>query len=235
MSSEIKYYLLLVLFVALFGCADISKADQSNTRITIPDSSVNNQTNNNFNNQKEINNLYVFVGEKISVEEFDSRTKENEFPMDRAFRAKYKVLKNVYGDYQNDIIEFDSYDHYGFPPFAKHKAVLLFVSEYEGKLYHEKYQYFDVNKTEDGRWASCGDPYRFDEYHRKSIKTDRLEFNEPLFFDLTEFEDKYIKAIFKEPYFKVSGSKAECLTGAYIEDLFIVKKEGVLKARGLFK
>ncbi len=233
MSSRIKYYLLLVLLLPLFGCAEVSNAEQLNAKIVVSNSTINNQANNN--NQKEKNNLYVFVGEKISVEEFDSRTKENEFPMDQAFKAKYKVLQNIYGDYQKDTIEFEAFDHYGSPPFAKYNTVLLFVSEYEGKLYHEKYQYFDVYKTKDGKWASCGDPYRFDDYHRKEVKLAKLEFDKPLLFDLKEFKDKYIKAVFKEPYFRVNGNKAECLTGAYIEDLFIVKKEGILKARGLFK
>ncbi len=136
MSSQIKYYLLLVLFLPLFGCAEVSKADQSNTKITALNSSVNNQANNKVSNQKAKNNLYVFVGEKISVEEFDPRTKENDLPFDQAFQAKYKVLQNIYGDYQKDTIEFEAFDHYGSPPFAKYNTVLLFVSEYEGKFYH---------------------------------------------------------------------------------------------------
>jgi len=179
-------------------------------------------------------NFYVFVGEKIEVKPFQPETEKDEILMDSAFKAKYRVIQNLYGNYDKGKIEFKVYDHYGTPPFSRYTNVLLFVSEYKGKLYHEKYQYFDVYKTKDGRWASCGDPYRFDEYHRKDIKLTKLEFDEPLFFDLTEFNAKYIKEVFKEPYFKVNRNKAQCKMGAYIDELFVVKKEGVLKARGLF-
>ncbi len=179
-------------------------------------------------------NFYVFVGEKIEVKEFQPETEKNVILMDSAFKAKYRVIQNLYGNYNKDTIEFEVYDHYGTPPFSQYNNVLLFVSEYNGKLYHEKYQYFDVYKTKDGRWASCGDPYRFDEYHRKEFKSATLEFDAPLLFDLTEFNPKYIKAVFKEPYFKINGNKAECSMGAYVDELFTIKKEGVLKARGLF-
>jgi hypothetical protein len=36
-------------------------------------------------------------------------------------------------------------------------------------------------------------------------------------------------------FYKIEGKKAICVMGAYIEDLFMVKKNGVLKARGLFE
>ena len=212
------------MLLPFLGCATTSIADQK--------SSVNVTSTPLIADQNSNNKLFVFVGEKIQVEPIP--LKESEISMDAEFKAKYRVVQKVYGNYDKDIIEFTAFDHYGTPPFSKYKNVLLFVSEYEGKLYHEKYQYFDVYKTKDGRWASCGDPYRFDDYHRKEFKHARLEFNEPLLFDLNEDNDKYVKAVFKEPYFKVTGDKAECLMGAFVEDLFTVKKEGVLKARGLF-
>lgn len=179
-------------------------------------------------------NFYVFVGEKIEVKPFQPETEKDVILMDSAFKAKYRVIENLYGNYDENTIEFEVYDHYGVPPFSRYKNVLLFVSEHKGKLYHEKYQYFDVYKTKDERWASCGDPYRFDEYHRKNFKPAKLEFEEPLFFELKELNDKYVKSVFKAPYFKIIGNKAECLMGVYIDELFVIKKEGVLKARGLF-
>ncbi len=179
-------------------------------------------------------NFYVFVGEKVEVKPFQPEVEKDVILRDSAFKAKYRIIQNVYGDYQKDTIEFEVYDHYGAPPFAKYKTALLFVSEHKGKLYHEKYQYFDVYKTTDGRWASCGDPYKFDDVHRKDIKAVKLQFVEPLIFNLNGYKDKYIRAIFTKPYFRIEGNKAECLMGSFVDKLFSVKKEGVLKARGLF-
>ncbi len=123
----------------------------------------------------------------------------------------------------------------GVPAFSKFNYVLLFVSNYNGKFYHEKYQYFDVYKTKEGKWASCGDPYKFDEYHRKGLKAVRLEFNEPVSFDLSTLTDERIRKLYPKPYFIINNKKALCVMGAYVEDLFQVKKEGVLKARGIFE
>ena len=95
------------------------------------------------------NTLFVFVGEKIFVQELP----HNDNSIDAKFKAKYKILQRVYGNFSKDTIEFEVYDHYGVPGFSHYKNVLLFVSEYEGKYYHEKYQYFDVYQTNSGKWA----------------------------------------------------------------------------------
>jgi len=229
MISQMKFLLILFLLLC-FGCAEASKADKLSLEISTPTPPIKQ------NELLENNNLFVFVGEKISVEQFIPPTEKGETPFDNSFKAKYKVIQNVYGNYDKETIEFEAFDHYGFPPFAKYQTVLLFVSKHEGKLYHEKYQYFDVNQTRDGRWASCGDPYRFDDYHRKKIETSVLEFNEPVTFDIEKLNKDQVKELlYPEPFFKIEGNKAVCLMGAFTEDLFNVKKTGVLKARGLFK
>ncbi len=98
--------------------------------------------------------LYVFVGEKIEVNKFFLAKNPNQLIGNAAFRAKYRIVQQVYGHYPYDTIEFIAYDHYGTPAFSKYEHALLYVSKYEGKLYHEKYQYADVYRTENGRWAS---------------------------------------------------------------------------------
>lgn len=220
MITQAKTLIFLSILLT-FGCNNISSVSRADSIKPIPES--------------ETNTLFVFVGEKIKVEEITPDLEGGEIPFDSAFKAEYKIIQSIYGKYDKDIIEFKAYDHYGYPPFAEHKNVLLFVSKHNDKYYHEKYQYFDVYKTKDGRWASCGDPYKFDDIHRKNIKAINIEFKEPLFFDLTKFNDRYVKEVFIEPYFKLDNKKAECLMGTYVNDLFEVKKEGVLKARGLFK
>ncbi len=201
--------------------------------------------------QSRKDSLIVFVGEILEVKY--SPEEMNEAPpdtiirngkktvektviisMDSRYVAKYKVLQLLHGTYQEDTIEFSAYDHYGQPPFSKYKTVLLFVSNYNGKLYHEKYQYFDVYQNTDNKWASPGDPYKFDNHHRKDLKPQRIQFKENVFYDLKQYDKDRIKEFFPTKYFSIIEDKAYPIVGTYIEDLFTIKKEGVLKARGIF-
>src|SRR5688572_6481884 len=101
-------------------------------------------------NKNERNNtLFVFVGEKIMV----SPIPYEEGDFDSGVKAKYKIIQRVYGKYNKDEIEFEAYDHHGRFAFADYKNVLLYISEYEGKLYQSKYMYDPLFKTKDGRWA----------------------------------------------------------------------------------
>mgnify|MGYP007054661619 CR=1 FL=1 len=177
--------------------------------------------------------LFVFVGQKIEVVEFTPPNREVWF--DSAFDAKYKIIEKVYGEFDGGIIEFRAFDHYGFPPFAKYQHALLFVSKYKGKLYHEKYVFYEAYKTSDGRWASCGDPYlHAGEYHRKPFTPKPLYFPSPVVFDRQDLTDKKFREIYSPPYFEVNGKKATCKMGAYVDELFSIERNGVLKARGLF-
>ena len=176
--------------------------------------------------------LFVFVGEKVEVVE--AIQPQGEAWFDAVFDAKYRVLEPVYGEFEGNTIEFRVFDHYGYPPFAKYPHSLLFVSKHEGKLYHEKYQYHTVYKTIDGRWAACGDPYIHGmEYHRKPFTPKPLTFAEPITFDLAKYTDKQKKAIFAEPYFEIENGKAVCKMGAFVDELFQINRDGVLKARGV--
>ena len=175
--------------------------------------------------------LFVFVGEKVEVVEVTPP--HGEIWFDEVFDAKYRVLESVYGEFEGNIIEFRVFDHYGYPPFAKHSHALLFVSKHKGKLYHEKYQYHTVYRTLDGRWAACGDPYLGREYHRKPFSPKPLIFPEPVTFDLAEFSEKQRKAIFVEPYFEIIEGRAVCRMGAFVDELFQINRDGVLNARGV--
>ena len=114
-------------------------------------------------------NLYAFIGEKISVIEFDPNQNNTQividsitgdtirkvsYVMDNGFKNKYKVLKNVFNDLKTDTIEFVAYDHYGRPGFEYYKNVILYISlnKDKGHFYHQKYQYDPVEKTKDGTW-----------------------------------------------------------------------------------
>jgi len=66
------------------------------------------------------------------------------------------------------------------------------------------------------------------------LKPQRIEFKDKVFYDLEQFDTDRIKEFFPTEYFNIVENKAYPLVGTYIEDLFTVKKEGVLKARGIF-
>jgi hypothetical protein len=184
-------------------------------------------------NENEKNNrLFVFVGEKLEFKELPSEAGS----MDAGYKAKYKVIQRVYGDYSNKEIEFIAYSHKGIPEFQDYRHVLLFVSENEGMYYHEKYQYFDVYKTSNNRWASSykGYEYRKASYNNTSVKPEKIDFVETVAYPIEKQIDTRAYPKYPEPYYKIIGDSAYAIYGNYVEELFKLKKDGVLTARGLF-
>jgi hypothetical protein len=181
------------------------------------------------------NRLFAFVGEKISVEPLPHQRGS----MDNGFKAKYAILKKVYGDFPGDTIEFVAYDHYGTPPFSKFKNVLLYVSADSGMYYHQKYMYNDVYKTKDGRWAGtyADDDYEHAYNKHTKIKPLKIEFAEKVAYPTKMVDDEghQLRYSYPKPYFETVGDNAIAIYGNYIEDLFALKKSGFLTARGLFE
>lgn len=174
-------------------------------------------------------NYYVFIGERISVKGVNHPKYCNVFPRDGKFEAVYKIIKNINGEFKQDTIRFIAYDHYYTAKFSKSKYALLFVGEYCGELIHSKYQYFDVYPTKDGRWASPGNPYRFDDnFKSRSIKAVQVAFDNDLSFDTNSlfFRNSYTETT---PYFTIEGTKATPVMGTYIDDLVKLKQEADLK------
>jgi hypothetical protein len=171
------------------------------------------------------NRLFVFVGEKISVESLPPK----QGSMDNGFKAKYAILKKVYGDFPEATIEFVAYDHYGLPPFSKFKNVLLYVSADSGMYYHQKYMYNDVYKTKDGRWAGtyAADDYNHPYNKHTKIKPIKINFAKRVAYPAN---DEYPK-----PFFKTVRDSTIAIYGNYVEELFALKKTGILTARELFK
>ena len=175
------------------------------------------------------NTLFAFVGRKLTVVELPQDSNS----MDAQFKAKYVILQRVYGTFQKDTIEFEVYDHYGIPGFSHYDNVLLFVSESKGKYYHEKYQYFDVYQTEDEKWAGV---YHDFEGYNSPPPTKQISFKKNVYLPLTivNNDGKTVQLKYSSPYYKIVADKAYPLYGYPIEDLFAIKKNGVLKWRGLF-
>jgi hypothetical protein len=180
------------------------------------------------------NTLFAFVGEKINVQ----RLPNEKGSMDYGFIASYRILVPVYGVYSGDTISFSAYDHYGWPAFAAYKHALLFVSEDSGKYYHEKYQFFDVYPAKNGRWASSYKAGDYDHVYNlhTPVKLERIDFMAPVKYPLyIKRRDGRIDTLsYLAPYYLTQGDSALAVYGNYIEDLFALKKSGVLAARGLF-
>jgi len=190
-----------------------------------------------MSNENERNNtLFVFVGEKIEVK--DISYEKGDF--DLGVIAKYKVLQRVYGNYDKDTISFEAYDHYGEPAFTKYKNVLMFVSESKenkGHYYMEKYQYFDVYKTKNGRWASS---YKASDYghsynEHTTVKPEKIDFLRTLEYPVKiTVAGRPVELHYPQPYYEIKGDSAIALYGNYIEELFKLKRDGFLTARQLF-
>lgn len=181
--------------------------------------------------------LFVFVGEKLEVTEVPPAPDPPEsgqlvIRLDYQFRARYRVLDRLCGEFAEDVIEFDAFDHWGFPAFARYKTVLLYVSLYGDSYIHQKYQFNDVYRTHSGEWAGCGDPYiREPEVHRGNFQAVPLEFVEPLLYSVVGLTEKQIADRFPSEYFSRDGDYVACKAGATANVLYTVKRLGVLKAR----
>jgi hypothetical protein len=191
--------------------------------------------------QNNSDTLFVFVGKKISTKMI-SRPKpdKNQIVFYIKYRSKYEVLENVYNQLENRVVEFYDFSHTGMRELSTSKNALLFIYKSKGKFYHIRFQQFDVYKTVAGRWASFGDPFYFDEKFRDSVKTKiniaKIDCPQPVTFKINSSWDSLkIKEVFPAPYFKVHRMIATGHMGCYVEDLFIVKKEGILKQLGYFK
>ena len=187
--------------------------------------------------KQEKHQLYVFVGEKIEVSPAEFEVEEGSFCLDYAFIAKYRILECIYGKFEADTIDFIAYDHYGTPNFSNYQYVLLYVVDYKGKYIHSKYQYSSLFKAKDGRWAG---PYSHLDYLHAfnkdtKIKPEIIEFKQEAAIDLSVLKKEHMDYYFPSPYYKIKNNKAFVIYGNYINELFHLKKDGVLKARGYFK
>jgi hypothetical protein len=223
--TTLSKFILATLVTSLIGC-DTSTIDTSiKTKPLIAKDTTNEIERNN--------KLFVFVGEKIDVTPIPHKPGDFE----NGVKAKYKILQPVYGDYNKNVIEFEAYDHYGTPKFVEYKTVLLFVSEYEGKYYQEKYMFDPLAKTKDGRWAG---PYSSEYGHpyikHTTVKPERIDFVEEISFPtkITNDDGKEFTLSYPEPYFKTIADKAIAVYGNYIPELFKLRRDGVLTARDLF-
>lgn len=198
--------LLSILVILLAGC-DTSTKDAATKISPLIGKDTTNEIERN-------NTLFVFVGEKINVTPIPHKP-------DHGVKAKYRILQHIYGKYNKAVIEFEAYDHYGLPEFTKYKTVLLFVSQYEGKFYQEKYMFDPLAKTKDGRWAG---PYSSEYGHpynkHTTVKPQNVGFIEEISYPtkVTNDDGEEFILSYPEPYFKTVGDKATAVYGIIFQN-----------------
>jgi hypothetical protein len=182
--------------------------------------------------------LYVFIGKKIKIWGSPS-SYCNAFAFDSRALSKYLVIKNIYGDFKKDTIQFTSYVHsspleQNYIPFkasfADYDYCLLYVLKYKGELIQIKYLFDDVYMTKEGKWASPLKPKGL--FHTISpdlFKPNKINFITPIEFEYEDIFFKQLKENFPEAYTKISDGKITVNYGYYVEDLFEIRKTGALK------
>ena len=179
--------------------------------------------------------LIAFIGEKIEVEEVIDPPPEPGtliIVLDEHYRARYRVVEKICGDYAEKEIEFDVFSHRGYPSFARYETVLLYVSRYGDRYVHQKYQFDDVYKDRSGEWVGCGDPYMGEPPERKrEFHAVPLEFDEPPVFPVAHLTEEQVAKYYPPKYFSRKGDSVTCLAGVTAEILYAVRRLGVLKRR----
>ncbi|WP_292009461.1 hypothetical protein [Chryseobacterium sp.] len=194
--------------------------------------------------QREIkdNNLYIFIGQKISINEFNpnpnitevmnsidkkSRDSIKSYFMDEAFHCQYKLIANVYNRLDSDTVQFDAYDHYGRPGFEKHGDVMLYLSKNQSeKLYHQKYIYDPVYKINE-EWMGIYSFYFPNDHSKSWTKFKTVPFNKDGLIKLKlKSCDKKCQALYYPyPYFTIKDGYAYPKKAFKIDDIIAYRKK----------
>jgi hypothetical protein len=149
------------------------------------------------------------------------------------------VIKNIYGDFKKDTIQFTTYVHsspleQNYIPFkvnfADYEYCLLYVLKYKGELIQVKYLFDDVYLTKEGKWASPLKPKGlFHSISPELFKPEKINFITPIEFEYEDIFFKQMKENFPEAFTEISNGKITVDYGYYVEDLFEIRKTGRLK------
>lgn len=205
--------------------------------------------------QSRVDSMIIFIGQKIEINDItpDPNVEINTKPdstwinrdtiyanrnpkfstvyLDSKYHVKYKIIDLVNGRFEGDTIEFIAYDHYGIPGFSNYENVLLFVNRMEsGELVHEKYQYADLYKARNGRWAS---PYSSYDYSYPNVKDKfkprKIQFEGKIEYEISPLINPIdINTYFPSPYYRRRENKAIAVYGHYLDELIKIKKFGIV-------
>ncbi len=178
--------------------------------------------------------FFAFIGEQLDIELITEKSNTDQINFYKYYQASYRIIEPIWGNYQNDAINFSAANHYdGLPAFAKNTYVMLFVSKKDDLWVHETNLYFPVHRTDDEKWAYCGDPSP----RRRDVKPAKLHkinFKPPIYFNTQHLTKPYALEKYPEPIWLHENGIVTCAMGAYTDEVFRFEKEGVLKSRGLF-
>ncbi|HQE34236.1 MAG TPA: hypothetical protein PLO52_04915 [Flavobacterium alvei] len=183
--------------------------------------------------------LYVFIGKKIKIWGSPS-SYCNVGALSSRILSKYLVVKNIYGDFKKDTIQFTTYPphseviHQNYNPFrtsfSEYDYCLLYVAQYKDELLQATYIFDDVYLTKEGKWATPLKPKGLRNTIAPDLfKPEKINFITPIEF---EYEDRFYKEIyqiFPSAYNTVSDGKIIVNYGYYVEDLLEIRKAGRLK------
>jgi hypothetical protein len=214
--------LFILLFFLMTSCETMNKIESESVF-----------KKNKQSNAERKNNFYSMIGEKISIQQIENNTGF----ANGVYEAKYKVIKNIYGDYKRELITFYIRDHRGETPLLNFQHALLFVHKYKGKYYCEPYQYNDVYKTKSGRWAGTYDQQTYSYNRDTSFYPIKIDFEKPVFYPKGEEYPPYGYSLvfeFKPPYFEIYGDSVQAIYGNYVEDLYLLHKNTFFRKKGYF-
>ncbi len=181
--------------------------------------------------------FYVLIANKTKLTNVSTENCPQIVTLDGVskYEAEYAVIQNISGNYPNSAISFTLYFEYGVPAFKTHENALLYIGEYCGRLVHLRNLVTPIFKTDNGRWAA---PYSIRDYNYKdenvTIKPEIIPFAEPVEFDINKVSKEWVSKVYPSPYYKIHGDKAIAVYGNYVEDIFELKKQTVLKDRKYF-
>lgn len=202
---------------------------------------------------RESENLYIFIGKKMSVKEFDpntqqetGRTKEvdpetgdtlvimhKSYVMDNAFRCKYSVMRNLMNQLPKDIIEFNAYDHYGRPGFEEYEDVILYIFKNKnGDFVHKKYIYDPVYKI-NGKWVGILSFNLQNTISKqwKTFKTININKNHTIKTELGACDKKCQKQYYPAPYFEIKNGFIYPKKAFEINDIISYRKTTTFKIK----
>ncbi|MDQ1805761.1 hypothetical protein RAH57_17350 [Chryseobacterium sp. CKR4-1] len=191
-------------------------------------------------------NLYIFIGEKVSIHEFDPNIdnvknigKELDeetgdsitifretHVMDNAFNCTYKVLRNIQGNLK-DTVQFKAYDHYGRPGFEDEKNIILYLFKNDkGEFFHQKYFYDPVYKI-DGKWVGIySSAFANDSKNSwRNFKVQNINEDNILKIDIKNCDKDCRSKYYPKPYFIIKDKIAYPKKAFDVDDIISFRKK----------
>jgi hypothetical protein len=183
--------------------------------------------------------LYVFIGKKIKVWASPS-SYCNVGALTSRILSKYLVVKNIFGDFKKDTIQFTTYPPHSevirqnYNPFrssfSEYDYCLLSVLEYKDELLQTRFVFDDVYMTKERKWATPLKPKGLRNTISPNLfKPEKINFITPIEFEYEDIFFNQMKENFSGDYTKISDGKIIVDYGYYVEDLFEIRKAGALK------